>query len=170
MAPVEAREPPNPAMPVETITNFLPIDDRIASAGQPSEDELRQAAEEGFGVVVNLGLLDPRYCLDDEAGLVASLGLAYHHIPVQFDAPTVDDFRAFVDAMESCREERVLVHCAANYRVSSFLAVYGEMKLGWDRARSDAHARALWPLNETWAAFLDQCRREMLGQAKGSEG
>ena len=150
-------------MPVEAIKNFLPIDERIATAGQPTETELAEAAQAGYTAVINLGLLDPRYCLADEAGLAASLGLRYHHIPVQFDAPTVDDFRAFVAAMQECSSDKVLVHCAANYRVSSFMAVYGEMKLGWTRERGDAHARALWPLNETWAAFLGECRSELLG-------
>ena len=152
-------------MPVETIANFLPIDERIGTAGQPSEAELRDAASAGYTAVVNLGLLDPRYCLPDEAGLVGSLGLRYHHIPVQFDSPTIDDFRAFLAAMEECASDRVLVHCAANYRVSSFMAVYGEMKLGWTRERSDGHARTLWPLNETWAAFLERCRCELLASA-----
>jgi protein tyrosine phosphatase (PTP) superfamily phosphohydrolase (DUF442 family) len=152
-------------MPVETIANFLPIDDRIGTAGQPTETELREAAEAGYKAVVNLGLLDPRYCLADEAGFVASLGLRYHHIPVQFDAPTVDDFRAFLAAMDECAGDRVLVHCAANYRVSSFMALYGEMKLGWTREQGDAHARTLWPLNETWSGFLARCRNEVVAKA-----
>jgi protein tyrosine phosphatase (PTP) superfamily phosphohydrolase (DUF442 family) len=151
-------------MPVETIANFLAINDRIGTAGQPSEDELRDAAAAGYTTVVNLGLLDPRYCLADEAGVARSLGLRYHHIPVQFDAPTVDDFREFLAAMEDSAGEKVLVHCAANYRVSSFMAIYGEMHLGWTRERSDRHARTLWPLNETWTAFLEQCRQELLQQ------
>lgn len=149
-------------MPVETIANFLPIDERIGTAGQPSEDELREVAGAGYTVVINLGLLDPRYCLPDEAGLTRSLGLRYHHIPVQFDAPTVDDFRRFTAAMDECAGDKVLVHCAANYRVSSFMAVWGEMRLGWTREKADRHARTLWPLNETWTDFLAQCRREMV--------
>jgi len=152
-------------MSVESISNFLAIDDRIGTAGQPSEDQLRDAVAAGYTAVVNLGLLDPRYCLADEAGLAGSLGLRYHHIPVQFDAPTIDNFREFLAAMEECAGDRVLVHCAANYRVSSFMAVYGEMKLGWTRARGDEHARTLWPLNETWTAFLDSCRRDLIDGA-----
>lgn len=154
-------------MPVATIANFLPIDDRIASSGQPSEAELRDAAAEGYTAVINLGLLDPRYCLPDEAGLARSLGLGYRHIPVLFDAPSIDDFRAFVAAMDDLAEERVLVHCAANYRVSSFLAVYGELRLGWSRQQADAHARRLWPLNDVWSSFLERCRREILDGGGG---
>lgn len=150
-------------MPVETIRNFLAIDDRLGSAGQPSEDELREVAAAGYAAVVNLGLLDPRYCLADEAGLVASLGLRYRHIPVSFDAPDVEHFRAFVAAMDAEKNAKVLVHCAANYRVSSFLAVYGEMRMGWTREQADAHARSLWPLNDVWTEFLTRCRREFLG-------
>ncbi len=149
-------------MPVELIANFLPIDDRIGTAGQPSESELREAAADGYKAVVNLGLLDPRYCLADEAGLVGSLGLRYHHIPVPFDAPAVEHFRAFLAAMDECAGGRVLVHCAANYRVSSFMALYGEMKLGWTREQGDAHARRLWPLNDVWAGFLERCRAEVV--------
>lgn len=152
-------------MPVETIRNFLPLGELLGSGGQPTEVELRELAAAGYGAVVNLGLLDPRYCLPDEAGLAASLGLRYHHIPVPFEAPDVDHFRAFVAAMdaEAAAGARVFVHCAANYRVSSFLAVYGEMRLGWTREQADAHARALWPLNDVWTDFLARCRGEVLG-------
>jgi dienelactone hydrolase len=66
--------------------------------------------------------------------------------------------------MDECAGGKVLVHCAANYRVTSFLAVYGEMKLGWTREKADAHARILWPLNETWTAFLQRCRDELLSK------
>jgi protein tyrosine phosphatase (PTP) superfamily phosphohydrolase (DUF442 family) len=150
-------------MSIDGIKNFLPVTDRIGSAGQPTEDELREVAAGGYDAVVNLGLLDPRYCLADEAGLVRSLGLRYEHIPVEFGAPVLDDFRAFLAAMDGMEGEKVFVHCAANWRVTSFLAVYGEMRLGWTRDEADAHARRLWPLNDTWTDFLAACRREFLG-------
>lgn len=149
-------------MAIETIKNFLEIDSQIGSAGQPTQEELGEVAAAGYTAVINLGLLDPRYCLEDEAGSVAGLGLAYHHIPVQFDAPTVEDFAAFAAAMDEHSGERVFVHCAANYRVSSFLAVYGEMKLGWDREQADAVARRIWPLNDTWVQFLEMARSKFL--------
>jgi protein tyrosine phosphatase (PTP) superfamily phosphohydrolase (DUF442 family) len=155
-------------MALTEIRNFVPLDAdrgpntspaaRIATAGQPSEGQLAEVAAAGYRKVVNLGLLDPKYCLADEAGLAASLGMEYRHIPVRFDAPTLDDFRAFVQIMDAWAGEPVFVHCAANYRVSSFMALYGELKLGWTRAHADEHARRLWEPNETWRSFLEHAR------------
>jgi protein tyrosine phosphatase (PTP) superfamily phosphohydrolase (DUF442 family) len=143
------------------IRNFVAIGERLATAGQPSEGQLREVAAEGYAAVVNLGLLDPKYCLADEAGLVASLGMTYRHIPVKFDGPTVEDFRAFVAAMNSLGDARTFVHCAANYRVSAFVALWGELCLGWPRQRADEVARRVWSPNETWLAFIARCRAEV---------
>jgi protein tyrosine phosphatase (PTP) superfamily phosphohydrolase (DUF442 family) len=145
------------------IKNFVLVDERLGTAGQPTEAQLGDVAADGYAAVVNLGLLDPKYCLPDEAGHVASLGLAYRHIPVKFDAPTVEDFRAFVATMDDWAERKVFVHCAANYRASAFVALYGEQRLGWPRARADELARRLWQPNDIWRAFIEGCRSEGRG-------
>ena len=145
-------------MPLDEIKNFVVVSDRLGTAGQPSEAQLRDVAAAGFDVVVNLGLLDPRYCLPDEAGTVASLGLAYHHIPVDFSAPQADDLRRFFDVMDGARDQKVFVHCAANYRVSSFVALYGEARFGWSSDQGDAHIRRIWEPNETWVRFIADAR------------
>jgi len=145
-------------MPLADIKNFIAVSDRLGTAGQPSEAQLRDVADAGFEVVVNLGLLDPRYCLADEAGSVASLGLAYHHIPVDFNAPQHDDLRRFVDMMDASKDRKVFVHCAANYRVSTFVALYGESRLDWSPEQGDAHMRRVWEPNPTWAQFIAEAR------------
>jgi protein tyrosine phosphatase (PTP) superfamily phosphohydrolase (DUF442 family) len=149
------------SMALGEIKNFVAIDDRIATAGQPTAAQLSEVAAAGFQAVVNLGVLDPSYCLPDEAGLAASLGLAYRHIPVRFDAPRVDDLRAFIDVMDGLADQRVFVHCAANFRVSVFVALWGELRLGWTRERADRHVDRLWRPSEGWAAFLRRCREEL---------
>ena len=145
-------------MALDDIKNFVAVSDRLGTAGQPSEAQLSEVAAAGFEVVVNLGLLDPRYCLPDEAATVASLGLAYHHIPVDFNAPQTDDLERFFTVMEASREKKVFVHCAANYRVSSFVALYGEARLGWSAEQGDTHIRRIWEPNETWSRFLAEAR------------
>jgi protein tyrosine phosphatase (PTP) superfamily phosphohydrolase (DUF442 family) len=146
-------------MALADIRNFLAVDERLGTAGQPTEAQLGDVATEGYVAVVNLGLLDPKYCLPDEAASVASLGLEYRHIPVKFDAPAVEDFRTFAATMNEWDGKKIFVHCAANYRVSTFVALYGELRLRWTRERADALMRKLWQPNDTWRAFIELCRR-----------
>lgn len=143
---------------LEAISNFVAVGPGLATAGQPSEAELGLVAASGFEVVVNLGLLDPRYCLADEVGSVRALGLEYHHLPVDFQAPSVDDFERFRALLCGVQGKKTFVHCAANYRVSCFVALYGEAELGWSRAEADAHVARVWAPNETWLAFLRTVR------------
>ena len=148
-------------MAIDDIRNFVELSDHLATAGQPSEQHVRELASAGFEVIVNLGLLDPRYCLADEAGLTHSLGMEYHHIPVDFNAPQPDDLQKFFEVMDASREKRVFVHCAANYRVSGFMALYGQSRLGWSAEQADAHVSRVWNPNDTWKAFIEASRAKL---------
>ena len=154
-------------MPLDDIRNFIGVSDRLGTAGQPTEEQLRDVAGSGYDVVVNLGLLDPRYCLADEAGSAAGLGLEYHHIPVDFNAPQAADLQRFTDVMDGVRDRKVFVHCAANYRVSTFVALYSEARLGWSPAQGDAHIRRIWEPNDTWTRFIAEARRRLAGGEAG---
>ena len=145
-------------MSIDDIRNFVPLSEDLATAGQPSEQHVRELAAAGFEVIVNLGLLDPRYCLADEAGLTQSLGMEYHHIPVDFNAPRSGDLQKFFEVMDASREKKVFVHCAANYRVSGFMALYGQSRLGWSAEQADAHVSRVWNPNDTWKAFIETSR------------
>lgn len=148
---------------------FILANPDLATAGQPSEDQLRAVAAEGFEVVINLGLPDPRYCLLDEVGLVQSMGCVYHHIPVDFQAPQLECLRRFAAVMDSAQGRKVFVHCAANKRASCFVAVYGEVRLGWSRQEADAFIDCVWKPDAIWVAFLADAR-EKLGQRQGAGG
>jgi protein tyrosine phosphatase (PTP) superfamily phosphohydrolase (DUF442 family) len=151
-------------MPLEQIRNFLLADDRIATAGQPTEAQLHDVASARYAAVINLGMGDHHSALADEAGLAAALALDYRHLPVRFDAPALSDFESFLAQMDDWRSRRVLVHCVANYRVSSFMSVYGELRLGWTREHADEHACHFWQPNETWQDFLAACRARFIGR------
>jgi protein tyrosine phosphatase (PTP) superfamily phosphohydrolase (DUF442 family) len=140
------------------IVNFVVVDARIASAGQPSEAQLREIAESGFEAVVNLGILDPEYCLPDEKKSAQALGLHYVHIPVTFTAPKDEDFERFRQTMRRLAGRKVFVHCAMNMRVSCFLALYGEAELGWSREQADEHVRLVWEPDDVWRGFLERTR------------
>jgi protein tyrosine phosphatase (PTP) superfamily phosphohydrolase (DUF442 family) len=147
------------------IRNFVEVNAWLATAGQPSEAELADVAASGFELVVNLGLSDPRYCLADEAGSVARLGLVYEHLPVDFKAPKLDDFLRFERVLLGAGGRRTFVHCAANYRVSCFVALYGQRHFGWSRERALAHVHTVWAPDETWRTFMQTVERELASGA-----
>jgi protein tyrosine phosphatase (PTP) superfamily phosphohydrolase (DUF442 family) len=137
------------------IHNYRAVDEMLGTSGQPSVSQLGTVASVGFNVIVNLALHDdPRYSLPDEAGVVRSLGMTYVHIPVQFAAPTEANLLDFFAAMDSHREKKILVHCAANIRASTFLGLYRVMKQGWEQERAFALMHDIWHPNEVWSSFI----------------
>ena len=137
------------------IRNFRRIDDRIATGGQPTEAQLRDIAAAGFQSVINLALTTSTDALADEPANVRALGLVHLHIPVDFEAPTAEDYDRFAAAMQAWRGRDVFVHCAANYRVSVFIAIYRVTVLGWRREAALAAVRDVWEPDAVWAAFFD---------------
>lgn len=142
----------------DEIFNFRRIDERLLTAGQPTEAQLRALVADGCKLVINLHTNDPRWALPGEEQLLAELGVEYHNIPVVFAAPQRGDYERFEQLMATRGERGTLVHCVANYRVSAFMALYGERHLGWDRARADAHIADVWQPDEVWSEFLRQMR------------
>jgi len=146
---------------LEAIVRYARVSESLATAGQPSEAELEAVAGAGFEVVINLALHDdPRYSLKDERAAVASLGMQYVHIPVQFAAPTRSDLIAFFEAMEQAGRRKVFVHCAHNKRVPVFIALYRIARQGWSEAAALAAMRELWEPDPAWEQFIAQALRE----------
>lgn len=149
-------------MQLDAIKGYLPLTPDILTAGQPTQAQLSLLKAAGFHHVINLGLMDPRYCLADEAGSVRSLGLAYTHIPVDFNAPDAGSLHRLFAGLDAAGGQRVFVHCAANYRVTCFMALYAQSRWHWTQARADAVIGIIWTPNPTWSAFLAQ-QRQALG-------
>ena len=137
------------------IRNFRRIDDQIATGGQPTEAQLRDIAAAGFQSVINLALATSTDALADEPASVRALGLDHLHIPVDFQVPTAEDYARFATAMHEWRGRDVFVHCAANYRVSVFMAIYRVTELGWRREAALAAVRDVWEPDAVWAAFFE---------------
>lgn len=142
------------ALDDEGIFNFRRLGPTLATSGQPSEAQFAAVRAAGIGTVINLALADSPGALADEPGTLAALGIDYIHIPVRFDAPAEADFARFCEAMEAIGEAPVLVHCAANYRVSAFLYRYRTDRLGWTHAQARDDVLALWTPNDGWRVFM----------------
>ena len=143
-------------MSTQEITNYIKVDDQLVTGGQPTVEQLKAAALEGFTAVINLGMLDPRYALEDEAGLAASLGLAYYHVPVPWNNPRASDFLAFEAVMRQIPAGKTLLHCAANFRATAFYSLYALKNLGWSEAQADAFREPIWKASHepVWEHFI----------------
>jgi len=42
--------------------------------------------------------------------------------------------------------------------VSVFVALYGELRLGWPQSKAEAHMRTFWEPNDVWNEFARECR------------
>lgn len=154
-------------MPTTTqdIYNYRRVNDNLITGGQPTEDQVRAAADEGFSTVINLATSATHNALPDEAGLVRSLGMAYHHIPVEWENPTAGDFAQFERVMSETAQARTLLHCAANFRVTAFYSLYALKHLGWSEAEADAFRASVWRGSDypVWEAFIEQIKSSILG-------
>jgi len=141
---------------LESIFQYRRLSNRIATAGQPNEEEFRAIAGAGFRVVVNLGLEDADYALPDEKGLVESLGLIYEHIPVLWEAPTESDLHHFFQVLDRHAGKKMFIHCAANKRVSVFMMLYRVLMMGWTTEAAFSEMEQVWHPNEIWQSFINK--------------
>jgi protein tyrosine phosphatase (PTP) superfamily phosphohydrolase (DUF442 family) len=138
----------------ETIYNWRRLDARITTSGQPTESQLAEIQALGVRHVINLGLHSHEKALPDEAASVSRLGMAYIHIPVDFQNPTDRDFDQFCSVMKELEEAPLHVHCIANYRVSAFFYRYRRDVLGMDETAARAAMEEVWKPEGVWAAFV----------------
>ena len=141
---------------LEHIYNFRWRAPDLATGGQPLEDELHAVAQAGFDVVIDLALLDAEYSLPDEPGLARALGMDFFHIPVIWEAPTQENLQQFFRVMQQVQGRKIFLHCAANMRVSVFLALYRMLHLGWNYTDAMAEVTDIWEPDEVWQAFIQQ--------------
>ncbi len=150
-------------MSTQEIYNYRKLNDHLSTGGQPTEAQLKSAAEEGFNTVINLATFHPEHSLADEAGLVRSLGMAYHYIPVDWSNPTLQDFQAFENLMNQSAGVKTLVHCAANFRVTAFYALYAMKHLGWSENQAEAFRMSIWQGSHypIWEKFIRDMKSQI---------
>jgi protein tyrosine phosphatase (PTP) superfamily phosphohydrolase (DUF442 family) len=142
--------------PLSALYHYRRISNKIATAGQPTSDQFQAIATEGFEIVINLGLKDADYALLDEQALVESLGLVYESIPVVWQEPTQQNFEQFVDCMHRYEGKKRFIHCAANMRVSVFVALFQIKQQGLPADQVLSELEEVWTPNKVWQSFINQ--------------
>ena len=140
---------------LDHIRNFLRIDDGMATSGMPGPEDFAAMRQAGYDVVINLALPTSDHAMSNEGDLVASQGMIYIHIPVNFDSPRPSDFERFTRVMDACAGQRVFVHCAANMRVSAFIFLH-RLLHGGERAAVERDLKKIWLPDGIWREFLNR--------------
>ena len=136
------------------ISNYIKINDQISTSGQPTKEEFKQIAKEGFEVVINLAMHN-KGALKKEDKIVSKLGMMYIHIPITWKAPEVDRVKLFLKLLESLEKEnkKIFIHCIMNYRASVLMHLY--KKLVWKEKDMKFIAPAAYEPDEVWQEILD---------------
>ena len=141
---------------IENIFNYLYLNEKIATGGQPTEKQLELVKDAGYQTVINLALPTSENALPDEKAVVESLGMTYINIPIDFNHPTEEEFDLFAETMQSCQKEKIFYHCAANLRVSAFMYLYRTLYQDVSEETAKEDLNKLWQPNQTWQKLSDR--------------
>ena len=139
-----------------SIYNYKHLTERLASSGQPTEDEIDTIINAGYNIVINLGLHNTDYSINNEASTFQENNVTYIHIPVIFEEPQKKDLDVFIKTLDKYKESKIFIHCAANKRVSVFIALYRILTLGWEKEKAIKELHTVWQPNDVWQSFINQ--------------
>ncbi len=145
----------------EEIYNFLALSETLFTGGMPTSEQLRDAAQQGVNVVINLAPHEVSNSLPGEAELVNSLGMQYINIPVNWSTPTRDGLDRFIEALDKNKDKKVLVHCQANFRATAFVAMYRTLREGWKSEDAMEVMHKIWDEEDypMWKMFIEDTLR-----------
>jgi|SRR5258706_604646 len=141
---------------IESIYNYLRLNDSLSSSGMPTPEQLPSIAENGVKVVVNLATSKSEGAIPNEKELVEKLGVSYFNIPVEWNNPTHENLDDFMNIMDKHKQDKVLVHCQANFRATGFIALYRILRLGWQKEDAYKDMNKIWDPTENpiWEQFF----------------
>ena len=148
-----------------TIRNYMGISDRLTTAGQIAYDQIPLLREQGYDVVVNLATAS-RERNSLEGFHVTASGMAYIHIPVDWEQPRLSDLSMFFDVMEANEDRKVFVHCFANMRASAFVYMYRTLVEGVAEEDALGAMNEVWDPAEVrqWGDLIERARTEFSGR------
>jgi protein tyrosine phosphatase (PTP) superfamily phosphohydrolase (DUF442 family) len=137
------------------IEAFVPVSPHLATSGQPTALQFTDIQAAGYSAVLNLAMPSSSNWLPEESTIVTDLGMTYHHIPVLWENPILDDFDRIADILDEHKEQKIWVHCAKNMRVSAMIYLYNRLKAGLTHEVAWRYVEQVWQPNEVWYGFIE---------------
>jgi len=150
-------------------SNYRQYSESLSSSGQPTAEQLQDAAEQGFERIVYLAFTDNDSAIEDEDRVVKQLGMDYIHIPIDFDQPTLADFDLFERSMGEKDAAKTLVHCQVNFRASTFSFLYRVLTEEVPMLEAKNDLDSVWAPNEIWYRFIRKVLEER-GRSHSCDG
>ena len=138
------------------LKNFQINTPTMMSAGLPNQSHFETLKSAGVNTVIDLIPGDRA----NETKMVTAMGLSYANIAVDWENPTLENFKTYVNLMKTSasKQEKVLTHCRLNWRGAVFTYLYRVTQLQESEAIAKRDMHAIWQPNETWQKFIQQVK------------
>lgn len=145
-------------MSIDQAYNYKKVSNKVSTSGLLTKEQLSLLKSEEYEAVINLLPGDHKYAIADEKKIVEEQGIIYRQIPVEFNRPRMEDYSEFAGSMNEFENKKVMIHCAANYRVSAFYSIYAFRELGWSKKQALEWISSIWSPSEypPWEAFISE--------------
>ena len=142
---------------MKEIYNFLYYNEKLSSSGMPTEAQVKSIAEAGVQIVINLAPHDVENAIPEEEKVVKSFGIEYINIPVNGGTPTRDGLNLSMDKLYAKADQKIHVHCEANFRASAFIAMYRILRLRWKEEAAFEVMHKIWDEDTypVWKMFIE---------------
>lgn len=134
--------------------NTHQVFDWLWTSGQLSEKDVACLPAFGIEAVINLALPTASNALPGEAEFITRQGIAYIHIPVEWERPEFHQLVQFFGTLKAFEGRKIWVHCAKNMRASVFIYLYRKMCMAESEEASIHPMQEVWVPNEIWQAFI----------------
>jgi protein tyrosine phosphatase (PTP) superfamily phosphohydrolase (DUF442 family) len=134
--------------------NLVVVSPLLVTSGQPPAEALSRLGAEGFAGVVYLAPLTVPGAVRDEAAILAGQGVAFTHIPIEFNDPAQADFDALSAALAALKGRKVLVHCQVNMRASSMVFLHRVLVDKESPELAYEAVSKVWSPNGTWRRYI----------------
>lgn len=146
------------------IRNFLRVNDKFCTGGQPRLEHLAKLKDEGIKSIINLRQPSEHRAGEEEA-MAKQLGLRYYNIPVVYRDPKEEQVTQFLKLTDDSENLPAFIHCTAAIRVGAFWMIRRVMRDGWTVEAAEEEAtkvglREAPHLSEFARAYIEKHKKK----------